>query len=1034
MPQESVKPNDRAIGEYYALLHSADSQDARHEGNVRQAFQMLLNDTARIKNWTLVAELSERIGDKGVRYDGVLRDQYKLPHGYWEAKDTSDDLIAEIRKKIERGYTLKNTIFEDTREGVLFQDGREIMRANLHQPEQLSELLNRFYSYDMPPFRDFDEAVRHFQGEIPHIAGQLNERVKEAHKSNSRFQKAYADFFTLCQTALNPNISQDAVDEMLIQHMLTERLIVRVFDMERFTRQNVVAAEIEKVIDALTSRHFNYREFLGALDRFYDAIERAADELADFSEKQHFLDTVYERFFQGYSVKLADTHGIVYTPQPIVDFMCAAVEEVLRDEFGKSLGDPGVNILDPCTGTGNFIVNLLRRIPKRDLKRAYREQLFANEVMLMPYYIASLNIEHAYHELTGEYESFEGICFVDTLELAEGSQMRLAFLTEKNSARVERQKAAPITVIIGNPPYNVGQQNENDNNKNRKYEVIGKRVKETYSKDSKASSKSKLDDPYIKFFRWATDRLNNQDGVVCFVSNSGFIDKKICDGMRKHLLDDFSRIYIIDLKGDIRKDSMRDGIPLGEKHTVFGLAAMVGISIAVLVRNRKHAEHKLFYSSVDWRSTREEKFEFLRQHVEIDGKKNALNTVAWQELQPDVNHTWLVPENADEYASYLPMGSKEIKKTKGEIAGTLFKTYSLGLNTNRDNWAYNFDPIYLGKKITESIEIYNSEIDRWKRAKKPKNIDNFVINDEAKIKWSSRLKETFVREEYASFDESKIRTSIYRPFTKQYAFFDKIFNQRQGFLPRIFPDLESEKDNCVICVVNEPQIPFSAQITNCIPALHYGGRQTQCFPFYIYDLDGTNRRENITGWALAQFRARYGDESIIKWDIFYYIYALLHHPEYRERYANNLNRDLPRIPFAPDFRAFAEAGNKLADLHLNYETVEPYRLEWVTNDKPISWRVEKMRLISEKTALQMNDTLTLSGIPPEAFDYRLGNRSALEWIIAQYQASTDKPSGIISDPNRLDDPEYIVHLIERIVRVSMETVAIVRSLPALITA
>jgi hypothetical protein len=286
-----VKPTDRAIKAYYEQLAAAEGQDALHEGNVRQAFQNLLSETAKAKNLTLVAEQAERVGgERRIEYDGVLHDEYKLPHGWWEAKDTHDNLTAEIRKKIEKGYSLKNIIFEDTREGVLFQDGREVMRADLRQPDGLAELLNRFYSYDMPPFRDFDEAVAHFQGEIPHIAGDLNARIKAAHKDNARFQAAYANFFSLCQTALNPNISRDAVDEMLIQHMLTERLIVRIFDMERFTRQNVIAAEIAKVIDTLTSKYFDYREFLGALDRFYGAIESAADQLATFAEKQHFLE------------------------------------------------------------------------------------------------------------------------------------------------------------------------------------------------------------------------------------------------------------------------------------------------------------------------------------------------------------------------------------------------------------------------------------------------------------------------------------------------------------------------------------------------------------------------------------------------------------------------------------------------------------------------------------------------------------------------------------------------------------------------
>jgi predicted helicase len=334
---------------------------------------------------------------------------------------------------------------------------------------------------------------------VPELAQGLDAKIKVAHKDNPKFQKAFNQFFELCQQTLNPNIRRDAVDEMLVQHLLTERLFRTIFNDSDFTRRNVIAAEIEGVIDALVSRSFSRVDFLKSLDRFYKAIKAAAATLEEFAEKQHFLNTVYERFFQGYSVKVADTHGIVYTPQEIVDFMCASVAEVLQTEFGLTLGSPGVNILDPCTGTGNFIVNILRRIPKKDLPRMYREQLFANEVMLLPYYIAALTIEHAYYELTGKYEAFEGLCFVDTLDLAEEKPHLFSF-AERNTERVERQKKAPITVVIGNPPYNAHQVNENDKSKNRKYEVMEARIKQTYIQDSGATLRAPAIRPIRQVF------------------------------------------------------------------------------------------------------------------------------------------------------------------------------------------------------------------------------------------------------------------------------------------------------------------------------------------------------------------------------------------------------------------------------------------------------------------------------------------------------------------------------------------------------
>ena len=473
MPAVNIKSSNRSIRRYRSELDELRQLGIEHEGGLRLAFGNLLRGTAG-KGFKWINELP--VAGSRVRPDATLIDDYHLPHGHWEAKDGSDDLEVEIRNKRERNYPFDNIIFEDTRQAILYQDGRRVMQADCGKPSELARLLTTFYQHHMPDFVDFHEAVGRFSEEVPQLAQGLQDRIAIARVQNPAYQRAFADFMALCREALNPNISREAVEEMLIQHLLTERLIRRVFDQTNFVRRNVIAAEVEKVIDALTGQHFNRREFLGSLDRFYTAIEKAADRLADFSDKQRFINTVYERFFQGFSVKVADTHGIVYTPQEVVEFMVAATDELLQREFGKKLGDEGVCVIDPCTGTGNFVVQLLRRVARenpRELDNFYRERLFANEVMLMPYYIASLNIEHEYHQRSGRYEPFEGLCFVDTLDLAEGDMPEMfQEFSQKNSARVERQKAAKINVVIGNPPYNVGQLNESDNNKNRKYENL----------------------------------------------------------------------------------------------------------------------------------------------------------------------------------------------------------------------------------------------------------------------------------------------------------------------------------------------------------------------------------------------------------------------------------------------------------------------------------------------------------------------------------------------------------------------------------
>ena len=766
-PRGLISPTHRAIRKYYEDLFTLRKQRVMHEMGLRSPFQRLLEDTAKLKKWTLIAELSEKTSGGRVQPDGTLRDWNSLPRGYWEAKDTQDDLDIEIKKKTARGYKLSNTIFEDTQTGILYQNRQEVLRVPLGDPRELVKLLNQFFSYTEPDIEGFEEAIGEFKERVPELAKGLVEKIQQAHKDNPPFIAAFDKFLALCKTALNPNIRVEAVDEMLVQHLLTERLFRRIFNNPEFIRRNAIAAEVEEVIAALVSRSFDRMEYLKSLDRFYVAIENAARNLPDFSDKQHFLNTVYEQFFQGYSVKLADTHGVVYTPQEIVNFMCASVAEVLEREFGKSLSSKDVYIIDPCTGTGNFVVNLLRRMPKRDLPRIYREQLFANEVMLLPYYIAALNIEHAYYDITGEYEPFEGLCFVDTLDLAEASKSKFEFMTETNTRRVERQRKTPITVVIGNPPYNMNQQDENDNNKNRKYEHTDKRVADTYTKASSATNKGALSDPYVKFFRWATDRLQGRDGIVAFVSNNSFVDQQAFDGMRSHLLQDFTTIYHVDLHGNVRRNPKLSGTT----HNVFGIQVGVGVTVAVRKNGDQGSQLKYYRVSEQWR--KEQKLNWLTA-------QRSIGDVGWSTPTIGADNSWIVAEHAEEFRRLMPIASKGVKS--GELpAEAIFVTYSVGVKTNRDDVVYDFQLDSLRQRVKEFIEEYNSEVDRYKRSGKGKNVDNFVRYE--KIKWSLDLKLDLKRGKYAEFKEEKFRASLYRAFCKQYLFFDRILNERVHCCP-----------------------------------------------------------------------------------------------------------------------------------------------------------------------------------------------------------------------------------------------------------
>lgn len=961
-----LSPSDPIIKTYLKDLQHLKAQDVTHELGLKGPFQTLLDKAAKKRGWTLVPELSTHSGGRRVVPDGTVRDEFRLARGWWEAKDTSDNLAAEIQKKLKAGYPTRNTIFEDTQTAVLYQDRAEAGEFPLRDPLQVAGLLNSFFAHDETDEREFHRAMDEFKSRIPDLAESLRDHIKEAHARNKKFKTAFAEFVTLCRASLNPELTEAQVDEMLVQHLLTERLMRNLFQNPEFTTRNVIAAQVQNVIEALASGSFSTAQFLQKLDPYYKAIEKAGAGLSHFTEKQDFLNSVYEQFFQKFSPAIADTHGIVYTPREIVDYMCNSVEQALRDEFGFTLASPEVVILDPCTGTGNFIVNLIERIKPSALAEAYRNRLFANEVMLLPYYVASLNIEHAYYERMQQYEPFEGLCFVDTLDMAEAQQIGL--FTAANTERVEREKHAAITVIIGNPPYNVGQKSENDNNQNRKYKEIDQRIRDTYAKDSQASSKSKLDDVYVKFFRWASDRLGDRDGIVCFVSNNGFVDQIAFDGMRKHLLRDFQQIDHIDLHGNVRRNPKISGT----SHNVFGIQVGVGITVAV---KKKGAERRLRYHRVPEMWRKREKLDFLER-----------GQIQWQELTPDTQHTWFVPEHAAEYREFL-----SIQDT--------FDLWSLGVNTARNAVAYDWNRDLLSERIQKFIDAYNAEVYRHKA--------NPDADWSGHVKWSEGLKLNAQRGNVAEFDTAKLVLALFRPFTKQWLYFDRILNERVYQWPKI--------SGLVIWIKTGSDWPFFALMSDVIcDLLPQGG--SQCFPL-----------SHLKDTAVEQFRARYADPSINREDVFHYIYGLLHHPGYRERYAANLKRELPRIPFAPDFHAFAAAGRELARLHVDYETLGLWPLKRIENPGlPYSERVTKMKLAETKESIRINDSLILAGIPPETFKYRLGSRSALEWIIDQYQVKGD------SDPNREDDPGYIVRLVGQVIRVSVETVRIVDCLPAFI--
>ena len=889
----AIKPTHKPIKNFYAELKQYENLGATNETEVRLAFATLLQHYARQNNLTLICEKSLRTPQNTTIYvDGMLTDNdFGLPRGYWEAKDLHDNLATAVRQKFNAGYPQDNILFTTQERTILYQNGQAVMDVAIADPEAFIRVLHAFFGYEQTDIANWERAVVEFKDKVPALGQRASALIQNEAATNTRFQEAFTDFHRSCQESINPNLAKAAVEEMLIQHLLTEEIFSTVFDNRDFTRRNIIAREIENVIDALTEHAYNRAEFLRELAPFYSAIQRAAATFIDFSQKQHFLNTVYEQFFQGFSVKVADTHGIVYTPQPIVDFMVKSVSHLLETEFERSLSDTGVHLIDPFVGTGNFIVRLIQEIDKTALKAKYSDELHCNEVLLMPYYIASMNIEHEFYVATNQYQPFDNLCLVDTFDLT--AERQLSMFAPENTRRVEKQKQTEMFVVIGNPPYNARQMDENDANKNRKYPELDKQIQETYAQASCATNKTALYDPYIKAILWGLDRIQGE-GIVAFITNHNFITGHAFDGMRKHLSDACDAIYLLDLGGNVRKGQ-------GGNSNVFNI--QVGVSINLFVKTNQYrgeepGSARIFYNGETTEMHKEATFDFLeaREHI---------GNVNWNAVQPDARYTWLTEGLREEFETFLPMGSKIAKAAKGEVSGVIFHQFSSGVQTNRDAWAINFNQDALAENIQRTIKFYNSHVFNWERRENlDESVDDFVNYDNKQISWSSGLKSHLKGGRIAEFAPSKIRRHLYRPFTKTNLFFDRILNQGVFVFPSIFPTPNTEVENRVICVNRSREKPFTCLMSDCIPEqVTTGGFGSpgQCFPFYIYDEDGTNRRENVTGWALTQFREHYRDNQITKWDIFHYTYGLLHHLVYRERYQANLKRDLPHIPLHQRF-------------------------------------------------------------------------------------------------------------------------------------
>jgi predicted helicase len=987
---------------------------ANRESIVSEAFKDLLKNCARAHELVFIPqyEVSQPGGER--RYvDGALLHALRVPFGYWEAKDEDDDLEREIANKFRRGYPSDNIIFEDSTQAILYQNGREVARCRVDEINQLDSLLTRFFAYQRPEIAEFRRAVSQFKRDLPAVIAALRDMIDAQLAANTKFAETFQKFLKHAQEAINPDLGAPDVREMLIQHILTEEIFSKVFGEDDFHRHNNVARELYVLEESFFVGAVKKKTLKG-LETYYAAIRVAAAKISSHHEKQKFLKAIYEDFYRVYNPKAADRLGVVYTPNEVVRFMIESADWLCVRHFGRSLIDRQVQILDPATGTGTFIAELLEHFRGRKdrLRHKYLEELHANEVAILPYYVANLNIEATYAAITGEYLEYPNLCFVDTLDnvgrhtAQRGTNLELfAGMSEENVARIRRQNAREISVVIGNPPYNAQQRNENENNKNRDYRYIDDRIAATYVAKGTAQ-KTKGYDMYRRFFRWSSDRLGG-NGILALITNNNLIEAKEADGFRRVLAEEFNEIWVVDLKGDARSAGERRR---REGGNIFDDQIRVGVAVCFCVRKAGARGCKIYYDGVRDYARAEEKLEFLTS------KPMAERT--FLEVRPDVRHNWInIPEN--DFETFLPIASKAVKRRKrvGQDV-TIFKSYSLGVSTNRDEWVYDMDKERLKAKVKRLIAEYD--------AHKPAT---GVYSE--RIKWSETLKRRADARVREAFDAGRVRRASYRPFVPRYLYLSPLFVDRPGAAERMFP---AGGENLSICFSDVgSRTEYAVLAVDGVADLHFGSSTDayQQVPLRIFDENGA-ARSNIVDAAYEAFKSTYkGGRRLTRESIFYYVYGVLHDPVYREKYAMNLVRDFPRIPFYADFWRWSEWGKRLVELHVGYENVRPYKLDQADRAAAAGDARPILRGDPTRGVIVIDTSTTLSQVPREAWRYRLGSRSAIEWVLEQHRARKTKNATVPAELQARSlarEKKGLVNLLARVITVSVETVKILEQM------
>ena len=1042
--------SENSIEKYYNEIKEAELNGMNNEQNIREYFYELLKNYTNSQNLKIERETKEFVFENGQKKNIFLDGRIKKENmviGWVENKDAKDDLNKEIKNKKEKQYPLLNTIFENSKELVLFQDGKEVIRVNMHKSEELDKVLIKFVSFRPEEYKKFQDAFNNLKRILPDLAKDLREFFKEEKKINKKFKENLKEFTKKCQLSINNNITEELAIEMIIQHMLTRDIFVIFFQNANFHMNNIISKSISNILTHINQKSFEITE---KIKSYTDCLSSYTKTITK-DDKQDILKTFYSDFYKALNSKKADVQGIEYTPIQIVKFMVDASEQLLYKHFNKKLSSRDVNILDPCSGTGIFMAEIINRINLKDLEYKYKNELFSNEIDIMPYYISNLNIENAYFERTNSYEIFENICFLDTLEfqtkLGNNALFGMEEFSEGNVKRAVRQYEKKINLIIGNPPYNANQKSENDNNKNKVYIDLDKR-----------------------FIRWASDRIKSEDdGIIAFITNNAYLDSRQDDGFRKSVQKEFDYIYIIDLKGNARKRNKSEGGNVFNIQT--GVAIMFLIKKGNSNKQKSHCEglkkpeaiQKVdCHASVEARNDSEENSarndeilyqkkanikyynigDFLSGDKKLMTLQQDISFFDFEDIIPDNKGQWLNQTNNDfyEHTALIDKNVKNQKVGKAIEQKAIFKLFSLGIATNRDDWAYDFNKEQLEKKIKYFLKIYNKNRNSFK------GINYLDENKNAEldysIKWSRDLKKDIASNKEYKFNKSNIRKCLYRPFVYSNLYFDDGVIDVKGISETFFK-YESSENLTLNFHVSTPRRYTDCFVSNKMIDLNFTViAGIVSVPLYIYE--NGEKKLNITDYAIKEFQNKYKDKATAE-NIFAYCHAVLSSPKYQKEYEENLKIDYPRIPLYKNFDRFVELGKRLIKLQTEFENFdcrnEEIQLKIEKDFKYMPEDFSMIKLNKEKGIIIFDGKNRIENIPKKAFDYKIGTRSALDWIIDYYKPKKLNPQKELHHKTLIENGlnsydyknirEYLFELIPKVIKISVETVDIFKELEKL---